>query len=227
MTSPSFLLPSTTSITTAALPYGLYHFIATTKSLSGTGRSITALDDLDDVSNTSQEIILRSSLFPFSLQFHDASAPLLLWDINATDDVSLFLSHVRVDINVLCPDEQWAVCWPGEPAVDLPNQVQEDEQRTSEVELEKVVGVQVRAADRVQCDVELSDKADDVDEQTQPRAPDAPGGPEGELVQGMTVGFPVSGLVTMERGARSGSRLLTRPRGSECEPERFRRRRRG
>ena len=105
----------------------------------------------------------------------------------------MIISHARVNVNVLGSDEQGAVGWPDEPAIDLPTEVEEDEQRTGEVELEKLVGVQVRAADRIQCHVKLSDESENVDEQAQVRAPDAKGGFEGELVHGMTVGSPVGG----------------------------------
>ena len=83
--------------------------------------------------------------------------------------------------------------------------------------------VQIRAADWIQCDVELSHESDNVDEQAQVRAPDAESGPEGELVQGMTVGMPCRWLVTEERSEKC-SLLLTRPCGSGYEPERYHRR---
>lgn len=131
--------------------------------------------------------------FPLSffLQLLDASAPLLFRDTHATDQTVLVLSDTRVDIDILDWDPQWAIFWPDEPAVDLPTQIQEDEKRTSQVELEKRLCIQARATDWVQCDVELSYKADDVDEQAQIGAPNSESGPEGELVQGMTVVFPV------------------------------------
>ena len=137
-------------------------------------------------------MILRTSLSPLLLYLLDASAPLLLGDTYAIVK-NLSISHARVDVNVFRSDEQWAVGWPDEPAIDLPTQVKEDEQRSSEVELKKLVGIQVRAADRIQCDVKLTHESENVDEQAHIRAPDAEGGPEGELVYGMTVGSPVSG----------------------------------
>ena len=120
------------------------------------------------------------------------SAPLLLRDTSATDH-ALNVSHASVDINIFQSDKQWAVCWPDEPAIDLPTQVEEDEQRTSEVKLEKFIGIQVRAPDRIQCDVELSHESNDVYEDAHVRAPDAKSSLVGELVQGMTVGSPVNG----------------------------------
>ncbi len=57
--------------------------------------------------------------------------------------------------------------------------------------MKKGVGIQVRATDWIQRDVKLGDKANDVDEQAQPRAPDAESSSKGELVHGMTIGSPI------------------------------------
>lgn len=154
------------------------------------GGSAPIVDGLDDVSDDRHDMILGTSLFPLILHLPDASAPLLLRETYVTDHV-LSVSHARIDINIFCSDKQWAVCWPDGPAIDLPTQVEKDEQRTSEVELEKYIGCQVRAANRIQCDVELTHESDNIDEQAHVRAPDAESGPEGELVHGMTVGSPV------------------------------------
>ena len=67
-------------------------------------------------------MILRTSLPPLILHLLDASAPLLLRDTYAIDH-TLSVSHASVDINIFRSDEQWAVCWPDEPAIDLPTQV--------------------------------------------------------------------------------------------------------
>ena len=150
------------------------------------------LTGLYDASDNGHDIILRTALSSLVLHLLDTSAPLLLRNTFASY-YSLSISHTRVDVNVFRSDKQWAVCWPEEPAIDLPTQVEEDEQRTSEVELEKVVGTQVRAADRIQCYVKLTHESENVDEQAHIRAPDAEEGPEWELVHGMTVGSPVSG----------------------------------
>ena len=71
--------------------------------------------------------------------------------------------------------------------------------------MEKCVGIQVRAADRIQCDVELTHESENVDEQAHIRAPDAESGFEGKLVDGMTVGSPVSWLVDEEWGEKGQS----------------------
>lgn len=101
---------------------------------------------LEDTSDTSNEIILGTSLLPFCLQLGDASASLVLADIGAADQV-LTLSHAGVDVDVARFDPQWAIFRPDEPAVALPAQVEEDEQRTGEVEFEEGTDDQVRPAD--------------------------------------------------------------------------------
>ena len=80
------------------------------------------VDGLYDASDNGHDMILRTSLSPLILHLLDASAPLLLRDTYAMD-YTLIISHARVDINVFRSDEQWAVCWPDEPAIDLPTKV--------------------------------------------------------------------------------------------------------
>lgn len=128
-------------------------------------------------------------LFLFHLS--NTSASLLRRDTYTTNHISLGLPHARVDVNILYSDEHWAVCWLIEPAVALPKCVKENQQRTGEVELEKGSGIQVRTADRIQCDVELSDQSKNADKQAHPGAPDAAIGLVGKLVQGMTVRGPI------------------------------------
>jgi hypothetical protein len=58
--------------------------------------------------------------------------------------------------------------------------------------LEERFGIQVGTPNWVQRDVKLSDKAKDVDEQAQIGAPNTEGGPEGQLIYGVTTGLPTS-----------------------------------
>lgn len=125
-----------------------------------------SLNTSNNVSDNSNEMTLDAPLLLFLLHLHDASTPVLLRYVGATDR-SLLISHASVYIDVLDFDIQWPMRWSGEPAIDFPNQEQENEQRTSEIELEERAGIQVRAANRIQRNIELSDKADDVDEQAQ------------------------------------------------------------
>jgi hypothetical protein len=105
---------------------------------------------------------------------------------------SFDLPHASIDIDIFCPDEESAICWAVKPTVDLPNEEQEDEERTGEVELEPGFSVEVGTANWVECDVELSDEGDYGDEHDEVRAVDTAGSFVWELVQGMTVVFPVS-----------------------------------
>ncbi len=83
---------------------------------------IPTLDGLDDVSDDSHDIILRTSPLVFFPHFFDAGPPLFTRDTCTTDHLSLFLPHTSVDINILRSDEQLAVLRPGGPAVNLPTQ---------------------------------------------------------------------------------------------------------
>ncbi len=67
-------------------------------------------------------MILGTSLPLLILHLLDANASLLLRDTYAIDH-AWSVSHARVDINIFRSDEQWAVCWPDGPAIDLPTQV--------------------------------------------------------------------------------------------------------
>ena len=83
----------------------------------------TAVEDSENASDNPHGITLDT--FPLRvllLILLDASAPLIRRDIYATDH-GLSVSHARIDIDVLQFDVQRAVCWPHEPAVDLPAQV--------------------------------------------------------------------------------------------------------
>ena len=99
----------------------LYQYIAITDRCGVHGARPRPLTVLKDASDNGHDMILRTSLPPLILHLQDASAPLLLRDTYATD-IALSISHTRVDINVFRSDEERAVRWPDEPAVDLPTQ---------------------------------------------------------------------------------------------------------
>ena len=121
--------------------------------------------NLDKASDSSLDIIHRSLLLGLLLQLLDTSAPLLIWHTWATDR-SLNVPHTCVDIDVLDLHVQRTVRRPNEPTVDLPDQVQEHEQRPSEVRDKEAFCVQITGggADWIEGDVELSEKSDKVDE---------------------------------------------------------------
>jgi hypothetical protein len=151
--------------------------------------------DLEDGSNNGHGPVLSTSLLLLLLHFGDASASLLVRDI-CTANVRLARPHASVDINILCSDEQRAIRWSVEPTVGLPAQVEGDEERTSEVQFEEGLRVQVGASDRIQRSVELCHEAEDVDKHAHIGAPNTEGGLEGQFIQAMTIGEPTNGLVT-------------------------------
>lgn len=60
-----------------------------------------------------------------------------------------------------------------EPAVDLPPQVQDNEERCRHVAFEKALDLERCSTDWVKRDVELGDKRKGVDGEAYPRAPNA------------------------------------------------------
>ena len=94
-------------------------FIATTNRCGVHVVSAPTVDGLDDASDNRHDMILGTSLPLLILHLLDANASLLLRDTYH----AWIVSHARVDINIFRSDEQWAVCWPEVPAIDLPTQV--------------------------------------------------------------------------------------------------------
>ena len=187
-------------------------------------RVLMEIQGLDKVAHTSLEVSHDTWLPLILIHLHDARTPLFLGNTLAADQGQLFLSHTSVDIDILDLDPDGAVARSDEPRVNLPAEIQEDEQGTGEVELEEVAGVEVGAADGVERDVELGHQADDVDEEAEIGTPDAEGGAEWDLIEGAAVEFPVQD-VNMTGGNRGGKErrldcLLTRPYGSEYAPKR-------
>lgn len=110
-------------------------------------------------------MILHTRILLHPLHLLDACASCLRVGILATDR-RLRIPHAGVKVNVFDRDPKRAVCWALEPTVDLPNEVQEDEQRASEVKLEESAGIEVRASDGVESYVELGDESETTDEHT-------------------------------------------------------------
>ena len=142
---------------------------------------------LDKAVHTSLEVSHDTRLPLILVHLHDARTPLFLRDTLAADQSQLLLAHTGVDIDILNLDPDGAVARSDEPRVNLPAEVQEDEQGAGEVELEKVAGVEVGPADGVERDVELGHQADDVDEEAEIGAPDAECSAEGDLIEGSAV----------------------------------------
>jgi hypothetical protein len=113
---------------------------------------------LNDISDNTHDIVLGATLLLRFLQFSDTCASCFLRNIWAAYR-SLTLSHAGKDINILCSNEEWTVRWYDEPTVDLPDEVQEEEERPGEVQLEEELSIQVGTADGVERNVELCNQA--------------------------------------------------------------------
>lgn len=119
----------------------------------------------EDTSDNAHDMFLHAGVMLDPLHFLNAGTSCLWVGVLATDR-GLRVPHASVEVDVLDWDPQWAVCRAGEPAVDLPNEVQEDEKRAGEVKLEEGRSVQIRAANWPQSHVELRDESEHADEHT-------------------------------------------------------------
>jgi hypothetical protein len=126
-------------------------------------------------------------------QLRDALPAHVVGDVAAAD-LHLALAHAGVDVDVADLDVERAVLGDSEPGVDLPGEVEEDEEGAREVVLEEGGDDEVGAADGPERDVELGCQAEEVHHGADVGAVDAEGGAEGELVDAVAVVFPVTGL---------------------------------
>ena len=129
----------------------------------GSSRSLSTLYDIPDASHS---VVLDASLLLLVLHLIDASSPLIFWNLHTADHAPLSLAHARVNVNILGSDPQRPVVRVCEPAVDLPDEVEEDRNRGGKVGLEERGRVEVTrwGSDRVKSDVELRDDCEDGDE---------------------------------------------------------------
>jgi len=70
-------------------------------------------------------------------------------------DFTLFLTHSRVDVDVLDFDVERAMLRNYEPRINLPDGVQKNDEGPCKIGLEEVDSVEIRPADRPKGDVEL------------------------------------------------------------------------
>lgn len=148
----------------------------------------------------------RCLLRLLALKLNDTSPPLLSINMWSRDQVHLSLPHASVNIDVLDRNVERAFFWTSEPRVDLPSQVQNDEERTSKVSLEESGRVQVarRRAHWVKGDVELSCQTEEIHDGTDVRTVDAEGGLEWEFINAVTLVFPVKAIsIRWKKGART------------------------
>lgn len=101
-----------------------------------------------------------------SVHLLDASTSLIICNVETTDS-ALFHSHAGVNIDVLQLNEEWAIRGSDKPTVYLPAEVQEDEQRSSKVQLEESGGIQIGASNRIQRDIELGDQSENANQQAE------------------------------------------------------------
>lgn len=118
---------------------------------------------------------------------------LVLSEISSTHS-SLLFSHASVDVDILESNEEGTMRWIREPAVDLPAQIQGDQEWTGQVELEEKLCAEIRPTNRIQSNVELRDEADDVDKQANVGAVNAPSGLVGQFVDRVAIVFPAQRL---------------------------------
>ena len=123
------------------------------------------------------------------MDFKDRRSPLLLGDIITRDVLQLTFTHSSIDIHILDPNEQRPVAWVLEPAVNLPDKIQGDDDRCGEKRLEEELCVR-RSTDRGKHDIELRGQANEVEENAEPGTPDAELGLVGQPVDRMALHTP-------------------------------------
>lgn len=77
-----------------------------------------------------------------------------------------------------------------EPTVQLPSQVQDQEERSCEVRLEEGLWVEIWSIDGPECHVKLRNQTDDVDDQANVRSVDTHGSLVWNLVERVTLCLP-------------------------------------
>jgi len=112
----------------------------------------------------------------FRLFGSNACSSLVGRDIWATDE-PLFLAHASVDIDVLDLNIERAMGRDIEPGIQLPAEVEKDEEGASEIGLEEGGGVEIAGwrADGVERGVELGDQAEEIHDCADVGSPDAEG----------------------------------------------------
>lgn len=144
---------------------------------------------LEDGMNGSHDVALDTLRLLPVLNLLDARTSRLRVYTLAADQLSLFGPHARIDVNVLGCNPQWAVRRILEPAVDLPDDIQENQKGCSHVGFKKGLGIG-RSTDWVECDVELGDERNGVYGKAYPRAPNAERGLVWEFIKSVAVCKP-------------------------------------
>lgn len=152
----------------------------------------SSFSSLEDTPNNTHNLTLPTTppnLLPQLI--HTLPAHLRIRVLAADRDLAV--PHASVDIDLVNGDPQRAVFGALEPGVNLPHEIEEDEQGAGEVEVEEGFDVEVGSADGVQGDVELGDEREAADQDADVGAVDAEGGFVGEFVEAVAVCFPRGG----------------------------------
>ena len=87
------------------------------------------------------------------------------------------------------------MCWHLEPAVDLPDEVKDDQEWTGQIGLEEDGGIEVGSTDWVERNVELCNQAQQADDRANVRAVDTKGSLVGQFCDVMTVERPARDML--------------------------------
>lgn len=178
-----------------------------------------SLDNLDDVSDGTNKIVLWTSLLLHS-HLLNACSSLVFWDMQSADTPLLF-SHTWIDVDVLDWNPHSSIFRLDKESVNLPQQEQEDEQRSGKVELEESLDIEIWSSDRVQSDVELCNQGDNADKEADIRTVYTARCSVWEFIQGST-------LISPEQISKShfdfAASSHTRLYGIGCVPKQWLRR---
>jgi hypothetical protein len=140
--------------------------------------------------NSPHDVVFDTLLLLLVLHLLNACAPLVFSHTCTADQLSLSLPHASIDIDVLGSNPQRTMRRILEPAVDLPHQIQDDEERPRHVSFEEALDIKVRSTDRIKGDVELCNECNSVDGEAHPRTPNTERGSVWDFIESMTVQEP-------------------------------------
>ena len=112
------------------------------------------IDNLEYIPHRSLRPTRDAHALVLAPQLRNTLSTHIIRDVAATD-LHLALAHARIDIDIADLDVERAVLGDAEPGVDLPGEVEEDEEGAGEVVLEEGGDDEVGAADGPERDVEL------------------------------------------------------------------------
>lgn len=134
--------------------------------------------NLNDSPDNSLCVSANTLLLVLLFDLDNALLSLVWCQMFSADELDLSFSHssINIDLADWCPER--SVRRDLEPGVDLPDQVEEDKERTCQVSREESLSREIWSSDWIQRGVELRSQADEVDESTDVRASHTEGGLE-------------------------------------------------